>query len=74
MLKEVTEETTQTKKVKKPSTRGGRVSKKMEEGASKQTAKKRKTRAEGDCDRSKFTFVVLKVCTVSARSIRTCRD
>ncbi len=47
VLKEVTEEAKQTKKPKKPSARGGRASKKMEEGATKQTSKKRKTKAEG---------------------------
>lgn len=55
MLKEVTEEAKQTKKAKKPSARGGRGSKNMEDGATKQISKKRKTKAEGECDGSKFT-------------------
>ena len=49
VLKELTdpEEAKQAKKAKKPSTRGGKSSKKMETGATKQTTKKRKTKAEG---------------------------
>ena len=66
VLKEVTEEAKQTKKVKKPSARGGRGSKKMEEGATKQTTKKRKTKAEGGWDRSKFKFMVFQLCFDSA--------
>ena len=54
VLKEVTEEAKQTKKAKKPSARAGRSSKKMEDGATKQTTKKRKTKAEGGCNGSKF--------------------
>ena len=51
VLKEVTEEAKQTKKAKKPSARGGRGNKKMEERATKQTTtKKRKTKAEGGWD------------------------
>ena len=47
MLKELTEEAEQTKKAKKPSARGGKSKKKMEGEATKQTNKKRKTKAEG---------------------------